>query len=93
MAIAKSGQITVTTAGTAVQGPTAPMGSKFALKADPDNTGAVYVGNVAGDVSDANGFPLEAQDAHVVVRVSNNLSELWFDAAVDGEKICWLLLE
>ena len=89
MATTLSGQITVTTAGTAVQGPDAP-GNTFALKPHHDNTDAVFVGNVSGDVTNANGYVLEVGET-VVVEAAN-LNQLWFDADVDGEKICWLKL-
>ena len=89
MAHTLSGQITVTTAGTAVQGDDAP-GNAFALKAHHDNTDAVWVGNVSGDVTNANGYVLEAGES-VVVYVAN-LNHLYFDADVNGEKICWLKL-
>jgi hypothetical protein len=85
-----SGQITVTTAGTAIQGTNLP-GGEFMLKAHPDNTDTVWVGNVSGDVASSNGFPLNPGET-VVVRVSN-LDALWFDADVNGEKICWLRYE
>ena len=84
-----SGQITVTTAGAAVQGPDAP-GAIFSIKPHHDNTDAVYVGNVSGDVSNANGYVLKVGEA-VVVQVAN-LNQLYFDADVNGEKICWLKL-
>lgn len=86
-----SGQITVTTAGTAVQGPDEP-GRRFAIVAAPANTGAVYIGNDdAGDVTSANGFALSAKEPHVELTVAN-LNHFWFDAAVNGEKLCWLKL-
>ena len=97
-----SGQITVTTAGTAVQGPDTPSGGKFALAAHPGNTGIVYVGNDgAGDVASTNGFPLHSTatlaGSYVVVDFGRfgqrALDELWFDAATSGDKVCWLLLE
>ena len=88
--MALSGLITVTTAGTAVQGSDVP-GSIFAIKAHPDNTDTVWVGeDGAGDVSAANGFPLNAGES-VVVEVAN-LNHFWFDADVNGEKLCWLKL-
>ena len=87
-----SGQITVTTAGTAVQGPAVPGGGSFAIKAHPDNTDTVWVGNDgAGDVTSSNGFPLDAGEG-IVFQV-DNLAELWFDADVNGEKFCWALAD
>ena len=96
MAELLSGQITVTTAGTAVQGPSTPDGSLFALKALPNNAGTVYVGNDgADDVTSANGFPLDPGEG-VVVDIADlpgqDLSIFWFDAATSGDKIAWLRL-
>lgn len=87
--MARSGQITVTTSGTAVQG-TTQAGSLFALKAHPDNTDVVWVGNVSEDVSNANGYPLEPGE-QIIVQIPN-LNALWVDADVNGEKLCWLAL-
>ena len=89
MATTLSGQITVTTAGTAVQGTDAP-GNLFAIKPHHDNTDAVFVGNVSGDVTNANGFVLETGET-LIIEVAN-LNHLWFDADVNGEKICWIKL-
>ena len=88
--MADSGQITVTTAGTAVQGP-ATGAYQVAIKAMAGNAGIVYVGNdAAADVTSANGFELSAGEG-VVVRKS--LNALWFDSAENGDKLCWLKLE
>jgi len=88
---ARSGQITVTTAGTAVQGTSIP-GPEFAIVAHPGNTGIVYVGNDgAGDVAATNGLPLGTVGTEYVVYIrAANLNELWFDAASNGDKVCWL---
>lgn len=94
MAKARSGVITVTTAGTAVKGPDYPTAANdkvawFVLKADPANTQNVYFGdNGSGTVSPSDGFPLGAGEAMAVQITS--LNELWFNAAVDGEKIRWV---
>lgn len=95
-----SGQITVTTAGTAVQGPDIAA-DKVALAAHPGNTGIVYVGNDgAGDVAATTGFPLLSSatltGSFVVIELARygvkNLNALWFDAAVNGNKVCWLIV-
>lgn len=90
---ARSGQITVATAGTAVRGTSVP-GHEFAFTAHPGNTGLVYIGNDgADDVTAANGFPLGTVGAEVVVTAkAGNLNEFWCDAATNGDKICWLRL-
>lgn len=87
---ALSGIITVTTAGTAVKG-TAIPGQKVAVKAHPDNSDTVWVGNDgAGDVASTNGFPLNPGEGVVL---TGGLSNWYFDADVNGEKICWLVVE
>jgi hypothetical protein len=89
--MARSGQITVTTGGTAVAGPD-QVSDLVAFKADPDNTNPVFLGNDgAGDVTLDNGYPLEPGE-QVIVQVSN-LQDLRFDSVTDGEKIAWLLLD
>lgn len=94
MAKVRSGAITVTTAGTAVQGPAYPKAANdkliaFVIKADATNTDTVYVGNDgAGDVASTNGFPLDAGESIMVE--TNSLDDLWFDAAVSGEKLRWI---
>lgn len=94
MAKARTGVITVTAAGTAVQGPQYPKAANdklvwFVLKADPANTQNVFFGdNGSADITTSDGFPLAAGEA-MAVQV-NSLNELWFDAAVDGEKIRWV---
>lgn len=86
-----AGQITVTTAGTAVQG-TAVSGSLFQIQALPGNTGVVYFGNDgADDVTATNGFPLPAAGPGVVIELEN-LSDVWFDAATNGDKVAWVRL-
>jgi len=87
-----SGQITVTTAGTEVQGPDLHVAGEVLFFAHPDNTDLVWIGNDgAGAVSSSTGFPLKA-GANQAVRKVTNLKEMWFDADVSGEKICYLLL-
>ena len=90
---ALSGIITITTAGTAQQGPTTTPttpGQIIWLKAHPDNTDTVWVGNDgAGDVAAANGFALNPGES-VPVQTSN-LAGYYFDSSVNGEMICWLI--
>ena len=88
--MADSGQITVTTAGTAVQGP-ATGGLYVAVKALVGNAGNVYAGNdSAADVTSANGFELAPGEGVVLHK---SLDALWFDAATDGDKLSWLKLD
>jgi len=86
----KTNQFTVTTAGTAVQGPASPLGRTFYLSAHPSNTGAVWVGDDgAGAVSNANGFPLLVDARPIEVNVPRSLADLWFDADTNGNSVCW----
>ena len=86
-----AGQITVTTAGTEVQG-TAIKGSIFLIQGLPGNTGVCYFGNDGADaISATTGFPLPAAGPGVVMYISD-LSDLWFDAATSGDKVAWIRL-
>lgn len=87
---ARSGQITITTAGTAVQGTDIDVDGVYLSGLD-GNAGVVYVGSDgAGDVTSANGYELTSTKQ--VFLVCSNLKELWFDAASgnDGDKVCWI---
>lgn len=84
-----TGQITVASAGTAVQGSDVDLINGVYIRALAGNAGVVYVGNDgAGDVTSANGFELSAGD-FIIIQV-RNLSDLWFDAATGGDKLCWM---
>ena len=87
--MALSGQITVTTAGTAVQGSNV-SGNLFALKAHPDNADSAWVGEASGDVANTNGYPLDPGES-IVLELAN-LNHLWFDAETNGDRVCWLKL-
>lgn len=86
---ARSGQITVTTAGTAVQGTATAKYYGFYIRALSTNTGKVYVGNDgANDVTSSNGYELSAGDDIYIE--CQNLNELCFDSATNGDKFCWI---
>lgn len=87
------GQTTVAAAGTAVRlHADAQVNSALILKALPDNSGIIYVGQVDGDVDSSNGLPLAAGEA-VVFSFVGNLNQIWVDASVSGEKVAWLILD
>jgi hypothetical protein len=92
MAVTRSGQITVTTAGTAVAGPDTGPGT-FQLCPVPANTGAtVYVGNDgANDVASTTGFPLQSGQSAVVT--VPNLNTVYFDVTANGDKVAWLRID
>ena len=86
---ALSGQITVTTAGTAVVGTATAKYSGFFIKAMAGNTGIVYVGNDgANDVTATNGYELSPGE-QIYIEVEN-LASLYFDSASNGDKFCWI---
>ena len=87
--LAKTGQITVAVAGTAVQGGNIPLTNGVFVKALGGNTGKVYVGNDGwGDVSSTTGYELAAGE--VAIFQVANLNQLWFDSATNGDKFCWM---
>ena len=84
-----SNQITVTTAGTEVQGPDVKLSNGVFIRALAGNAGVVYVGNDgAGAVTSSNGYELSPGEA-IPVQVGN-LNQLWFDSATNGDKFCWI---
>lgn len=83
-----SGQITVAAAGTAVQGSDI-KGDGFFIKALAGNAGVVYFGNDGvEDVSSSSGYQLSAGE-QIFIDIGN-LNQLWFDAANNGDKFCWV---
>jgi hypothetical protein len=95
---ARSGQTTVTTAGTAVAlGAASVVGYAFAVKALAGNAGLVYVGNDgADDVTSANGYEMSAGDQILAESSAPNeqinLAQFFVDAAENGDKVAWLRL-
>lgn len=87
MAFQYSGQVTV---NGSTQFP-AVVCAMVALKAHPDNSDVIWVGNDGNDtVSETTGFPLEPAET-LVVRLDGNLEELYADADVADEKVCWFI--
>jgi len=76
--------VTVTTAGTPVQGPNKANPGGWYVKAAVANTGTVYF-MFHGQTAAAKGFPLSAGQTWVLPVV--NLSSCDFDASVSGEKL------
>lgn len=85
-----SGQVTVTSAGTAVQASSTLTGvRRYFLKPDPGNTGNIYVGNNDADVSATGGVILEK--THPGFLWTGNLTMLYVDSAEDGDILCWMI--
>lgn len=90
--MALSGQITVTTAGTAVKGTNEP-GRLFSIIAHPDNTDTVWIGNDGSeDITNLNSYPLNAAGSPIILALAN-LNQVWVDADVNAGKVCWIKLE
>jgi len=90
--MAISGQKIVTTAGTAVALGDQAVCAPLLVKALDTNTGVVALGcDGAGDVTLANGLRLEPGEAAAFAFVGS-LANVWLDAAVNGEGVCWLIL-
>lgn len=77
------GQATVGTTAAQYTASATPVTSMPILKADPSNTGVVYVGTSSG-VTTANGFALAAGDA-VPIPI-DDLSKIWAIASVASQK-------
>lgn len=94
MADKLSGQITVVSAGTAVQGPSSPSGLKFVIKGHPDNAGNVAFGNDGSDdITMDNGMvlaPGEKVEATFFGGYDNALNAMWFNADTGSDVVCWL---
>jgi hypothetical protein len=91
--MALSGQKTVTTAGVAEALGTLQVSAPLMVKALDTNTGKIYIGNDgAGDVTDANGLVLLANEV-VLFDWVGNLASIFLDASVNGEGVAWLLLD
>ena len=90
--MALSGQKTVTTAGTAVALGTQAVNAALLVKALDTNTDVVAIGNDgAGDVTVSNGLRLSAGES-VVFEYVGHLASLMLDSAVNGEGVCWIVL-
>jgi hypothetical protein len=82
--MARAGQITVTSAGTPVQGSDVQANDIY-IAGHPSNAGNVWVSGVG----DAAKYPIPAGQ-QIVVNVGN-LNALEFDADTDGDIACWLI--
>lgn len=81
-------QISVGTAGTAVQGPDMALTNGCYVFAHPSNTGLTYVGNTSNGITSANGAVLAAAGVGPGIPFAvTNVNQLWFNAAVNGEKL------
>ena len=61
------------------------------VKALLANTNNVYVGNVSGDVTSANGMQLDAGEV-IIFNYVGDLDNIWIDSDTNGEGVSWLML-
>lgn len=86
-----SGQITVTTAGTAVAGTASIEPGMFEFSPVPGNTGTYcYAGNDGNDdVSSSTGYAIQKGGTPLVMAV-DDMSQVYFDSDTNGDKIQWI---
>lgn len=87
-----SGQVSVTTAGTAVALGAGWINGPLMVKALSSNSGSIAVGNDgSGDVTTSNGLLLAAGEA-LIFDFVGELGAIRIDAENDGEGAAWLAL-
>ena len=86
-----SGHKTVAVAGAAEKLGAQLVNGPLMVKALSGNTGAIYIGNDAEDVSSADGLELLNGEA-LIFDFIGNLANVWIDAAVSGEGVAWIKL-
>ena len=93
--MARIEQVTVTTAGAEVQAdaPHLSRGSGYySFMAHPSNAGTIWVADGDGKEDAANnGYPLLADGPPLVIFLTT-LEEVWFDASIDAQTVCWAKL-
>lgn len=94
MSTKRSFVLTVTTAGTAVQGSGSKVPGDYLFQAYAGNNGThVYIGNDGlGDVASGTGFALTVDGIAVPMTLENGLSDIWVDADTNGDSVIALLL-
>jgi len=76
--------LTVSTAALQLTATSTPVRTVSIVKADPTNTGTVYLITGSGGTA-ATGFPLNAGE--VIVVDIDNLTKLWFIASAASQKV------
>jgi len=89
-----TGFITVTTAGTPVQGPDLAVapGKAVVIAYHPSNTGLIGIGNSSANANLSTGTPFILSGAGQAVSLMvDNLNRIWVDASVNGEKVMYIV--
>lgn len=79
-------QVTVGTSAVLLTTTSTPLKFGIVVKADPNNTGKVYVGD--SSVSTSNGYLLTAGEG--IAFEIDNASKVWVIADTDNQKVYWL---
>jgi hypothetical protein len=61
--------------------------------ARPTNAGVVWIGNATGTLSGNTGFPLSAAGPGVPIEGLSNLDQILIVGDVQGDKLCWMILD
>ena len=89
-----TGFITVTTAGTPVQGPNLAVapGKAVVIAYHPNNTGLIGIGNSSDNANLTTGTPFILSGAGQAISLMvDNLNRIWVDASVSGEKVMYIV--
>ena len=89
-----TGFITVTTAGTPVQGPDLAIapGKAVVIAYHPSNTGLIGIGNSSANANLSTGTPFILSGAGQAISLMvDNLNRIWVDASVNGEKVMYIV--
>jgi hypothetical protein len=89
-----TGFITVTTAGTPVQGPDIAVapGKAVVIAYHPNNTGLIGIGNSSANAKLSTGTPFILSGAGQAISLMvDNLNRIWVDASVSGEKVMYIV--
>jgi hypothetical protein len=89
-----TGFITVTTAGTPVQGPDIAVapGKAVVIAYHPSNTGLIGIGNSSDNAKLATGTPFILSGAGQAISLMvDNVNRIWVDASVSGEKVMYIV--
>jgi hypothetical protein len=81
-----SAEVNIASGGTAVQansGAATSLKWGVLVKAITGNSGMMYVGNVSGDVTSANGIELDGGEQIFIA--CSDLSDLWFDGTTNDD--------
>lgn len=64
----------------------------IAIKAHPDNTDTIWIGNDGNDtLASTSGYPINPGEA-IIINAEGNINTLYAVADVSDEKLCWIVI-